>query len=297
MSVSAAGDVNGDGIDDVLLGAPGSESPVPDTPNGAAYIVYGRHSPLDQAGFLWTMLPAFGGDGTSGTVVFAHDSSELLGTGVAGAGDVNADGLDDILIGGPGGHSPDGSESGVTYVLFGRDPLDPWPGLIDLLFPIDPAHGFILEAGGLNEGLGTSVSGVRDINNDGFVDFAVGAVKAVSWADPGRAYVLFGHANPWETHVSLSDLLPPVGDGSDGFPVIGDGSNLKVGQSVAGIRDFDGDGLDDVAVGAPRASPYGNRDAGVTYVVFGRAGHGLCHIGPCNCTICQAGSCENPPKA
>ena len=114
---------------------------------------------------------------------------------------------------------------------------------------------------------GISVSGAGDVNGDGLADVIVGA----SSADPsgndsaGESYVVFGKADG--TPVNLVD----VAAGSGGFVINGIDPGDRSGHSVSGAGDVNGDGLADVIVGANRADPGGNSNAGESYVVFGKA--------------------------
>ena len=108
-SVSGAGDINGDGVDDLIIGAPGLFS----TDNGESYVVFGG-SDVGAGGEI--ELSAL--DGSDGFVLNGIDVGDFSGQSVSGAGDLNGDGVDDLIIGAVNA-SPNGSYSGESYVVFG----------------------------------------------------------------------------------------------------------------------------------------------------------------------------------
>jgi hypothetical protein len=110
-SVSAAGDVNGDGIDDVIVGAEGTD------PNGsysgAAYVVFGTAGGFSATLNLSTL------DGTTGFQISGEVVGDQAGSSVSVAGDVNGDGIDDLIVGAEGA-KPNGSPFGAAYVVLAR---------------------------------------------------------------------------------------------------------------------------------------------------------------------------------
>ncbi|MDB9524581.1 cadherin domain-containing protein [Oscillatoria sp. CS-180] len=254
-SVSGAGDINGDGIDDLIIGARYAD------PNGSAsgesYVVFGRAGGFEAALELSEL------NGSTGFVINGIDERDRSGVSVSSAGDVNGDGVDDLIIGADLA-DPNGSFSGESYVVFGR--ASGFGAALELS-ALDGSNGFVIN--GIDGGRsGRSVSSAGDINGDGVADLIIGAPIA----DPngnrgaGESYVVFGRASGFEAALELSDL-----DGSNGFVINGIAANDSSGVSVSSAGDINGDGVADLIIGAPFASPNGNY-SGESYVVFGRAG-------------------------
>src|SRR6185436_13269005 len=155
LAVSTAGDVNGDGIDDVLIGA-FQASPGGRTYAGESYVVFGRDTA--RAGNfpavfqLASLLPDSGGDGSAGFVLTGIDSRDISGYSVSAAGDLNGDGLGDILIGAPDRRS----SAGESYVVFGRDTAQ--AGNFPAVFPLTS----LLPGGGGDGSAGFVVNGIDD---------------------------------------------------------------------------------------------------------------------------------------
>ncbi|EDX85252.1 type I secretion target GGXGXDXXX repeat protein domain protein [Synechococcus sp. PCC 7335] len=254
FSVSGAGDVNGDGFDDVIIGAPNSYQ---------GYIVFGSDAGFDAA-FEFSSL-----DGSNFSVIDGVDRGDRFGHSVSGAGDVNGDGFDDVIIGAYTA-APNGNRSaGESYVVFGTDAG--FPTTLELS-SLDGSNGFVINGVDSGDYSGYSVSGAGDVNGDGFDDVIIGAYQA----DPdgvnitGESYVVFGTDAGFDAVLELSSL-----DGSNGFILSGIDEFDFSGFSVSGAGDVNGDGFDDLIIGAFRAAPNGMRLAGESYVVFGATDIGL----------------------
>ena len=261
-SVSAAGDINGDGIDDILIGAYGGD--LNGANSGESYVVFGQD---DSVTPFAASLELSALDGTNGFVINGIDAGDGSGRRVSAAGDVNNDGLDDILIGAPLA-APNGNFSGESYVLFGQDDsVTPFAASLELS-ALNGSNGFVINGIDAFDYSGASVSAAGDINGDGIDDILIGA----SFADPngstsGESYVVFGQddgVTPFAASLELSAL-----NGTNGFVINGINAFDISGVSVSAAGDINGDGFDDILIGASGGDPNGS-STGESYVVFGR---------------------------
>ncbi|MCC7487797.1 MAG: FG-GAP repeat protein [Burkholderiales bacterium] len=238
-AVGTVGDYNGDGLDDIAVGAPGGNQ---------SYLYFGKTS-----GFSTVALSGLNGSNGG----FRLTGSGTLGYSVASAGDVNGDGFADWFVGAPvAGY-------GASYVVFGKA-----SGFANITAAsLNGSTGFRLN-GPLNYGQGGySVSSAGDVNGDGFDDMIVGAPDSVfSGGLPGigESYIVYGRAS-FPASLTLSATM----SSTDGFRLFAAVNGDRTGHSVSGAGDVDGDGFDDVIIGAPRSDPSGGADAGRVYVVFG----------------------------
>ena len=257
-SVSAAGDVNGDGLADLLIGAPLSALGG-STDSGSSFLVLGKATGW---GATLSLGALYGNNGVRFDGVAASDKS---GSSVASAGDVNGDGYADLLIGAdladPGGQSSAGS----TYVVFGKPSAA--SGSVSLA-SLNGSNGFRLDGVTALDHSGYAVAGAGDVNGDGYADILVGAYLA----DPGgrtnagSAYLVFGKPSGWSASVSLSSL-----DGSNGTRFDGLAAGDAFGFAVSAAGDVNGDGLGDIIIGAYGADPGGQSGAGSSYIIFGKS--------------------------
>ena len=241
----AAGDVNGDGFEDLLIGAPRSD-PAGRTNAGSAYLILGRADLPAAVGL---------GSGLVDVTIQGAASNDRLGSAVA-IGDLNADGRGDLLIGAPLASPQDRGLAGQVHVIYGAESL---PASIDLAFT--PSDVTVLG----EESLGTLGARLAsgDLNGDGYDDLAMSAPLAnpSDREQAGRVYALAGSA----ALVAVWDLGSEPAD----LTVSGANAGDQLGQALA-VGDLDHDHLADLVVGAPYVDLTGAADAGKAYVLRGQ---------------------------
>jgi hypothetical protein len=214
-TIALPGDVDGDGLDDLAVGAPGRDGA--GVGAGAAYLLLGP-----RTGFV--SLTA------ADTTLLGVTAGDAAGSALAAAGDVDGDGLADLLVGAP--HADDSAaEGGAAYLVLG--PLG--TGHVDL-------DGSEAVFAGDFEGIlvGSSVAGAGDVDADGFDDVVLGAPGLEdSGAAVGAAYLLLGPVTGRACTCGSDAKLYGAADGD------------LAGSAVAGLGDVDGDGFGDLLIGAP----------------------------------------------
>ncbi len=232
-SVTIAGDVNGDGFDDMVVGADQNN-----TGPGEAYLVLGGASPASEGLSAALVYPGNEGSG----------AGDIAGQVVAGAGDFNGDGYDDFLVG-DSQNDRAGEDAGLVYLVFGS--AGPTGG------ELSGASAFTGEAA--LDYAGRKVSGAGDVNGDGFGDFLVGAYcNGDAGSQAGMAYLVLGSGSS-DPSEGLYSAIKYAGEAP--------GDRV---EPVAGGGDADGDGLDDMLISAPYAPA--PDETGIVYLVLGSAG-------------------------
>ena len=238
--VAGLGDVDGDGLADFVIGVPANDDPS----NGAGktYVFLGS---TVAAGGAWSL-------GDADATFTGESGGHQAGAAVAGAGDVDGDGLDDLLIGAYKANGG-GDNSGKSYLLLGStiSPGGAWGlSLADADFIGEAAH----------DESGRAVASAGDVDGDGLDDVLIGAMyNDEGGADSGRSYLFFGSTVGGGGTWSLSEA-----DAS----FVGEAPGDQSGAALAGIGDVDGDGLGDIAIGAPY-NDESAADAGKVYIVLG----------------------------
>jgi hypothetical protein len=251
-SVAGAGDVNGDGRDDVIVGAPHALGN--SLNSGAAYVIYGKAAPTAVALSNAGMAPQ------DGFLIKGAATNDYTGISVAGAGDVNGDGRDDIIVGAYLS-AANGAMSGAAYVLYGK--ATPSTVILDVT-GLPAADGYLIKGAAAGDEAGAHVASAGDVNGDGKADIAVGAIgAAANGTGSGAVYVLYGKATP--TTITLNNTALPAADGYLIKGATGDGAG-----AVANAGDVNGDGRTDLIVGAPNANANG-AFSGAAYVLYGKA--------------------------
>ncbi|MEM8617185.1 MAG: integrin alpha, partial [Pseudomonadota bacterium] len=250
IDVDGIGDVNGDGIDDFAIGARKAFSNA-----GATYVVYGGQnlSTIDVS----TMTTS------QGYTITGANAGDFSGRAFDGIGDVNGDGLDDFIIGASGGDASGQSDTGIAYVVYGAATRSSFN-----LANLAPQDGFRLTGDGSNARLGSDVSAIGDFNGDGIDDMLLGAPQVQG--NFGYSYIIYGTTNATRSDISMSAIRS--GNDASGFAISGV-TGGRIGNAVAGIGDFNGDGLEDVIIGEALYDTSGTTvDAGRVGILFGQAG-------------------------
>lgn len=265
-SVSSAGDINDDGINDFIIGAPFSTAALGDDDFGKAFVVFGRDATDTPFGETFDLATL---DGTNGFQIDTgtNQRGSLLGASVGAAGDINGDGIDDVIVGAPGVSTeiftpPDDLQTfnrGASYVIFGSQ--NPFGASVDVT-NLDTAAGFTITEPYGDDRIGLDVAGIGDFNGDGLDDFIVGSEYFGAAGNEGAAYIIYGSEQPFGDLFNLRTLDP-----SEGFKVVGGEYYDGVGTALSAAGDFNGDGLDDVIIGAQ--SNFEGAFTGEAYVLFG----------------------------
>jgi gliding motility-associated-like protein len=253
-SVNKAGDINGDGIGDFIVGAIGESLAFSgafgnenNMIKGTVYVVYGKSSGFPPVVYLGDL------NGTNGFIIrddLDLTSDDETGSQVAFAGDINGDGIDDFMLSSPLKRQINYYD-GAVYVIFGKTGGFP-PEFF--LSSINGTNGFKFTGTEYFEVAGIIIDNVGDFNNDGHDDIGISGT-----GNAGKAYVLYGKNGSFPPLILSTDL-----NGINGAVITNDPAGDKVGGSIAGLGDVNGDGIPDIAVASYEASK--------KFVIYGRSG-------------------------
>jgi hypothetical protein len=242
FSVSMAGDVNADGIADIIVGAPWANNKV-----GQSYVVFGSRSGFTSLFSLSSL------NGANGFVINGINSDDYSGRSVSTAGDVNGDGIADIIIGARNANQ----SAGQAYVVFGSSKGFASPSSLSGL---NGQNGFVLNGITTNDNSGWSVSTAGDVNGDGVSDIIIGTPWSNNVVGTDQIFVVFGSSDRFASQFNLASL-----NGNNGFIINSIHSRDFMDSVVSTAGDVNNDGIADIIIGARNA----NHGAGQSYVIFG----------------------------
>lgn len=250
-AVAAAGDFNGDGYADLLVGAPGAARG--STANvGAAFVIYGTSLGIPAVA-LGLLTPAQGVAITSNSVA----AGKMIGYTVAPAGDFNGDGFDDVVVGSALGLFGS-SQPGKAWIVFGRS------GAAAIDLDALGSSGVSLSGAGNGDGFGTVIAGGGSFNGDARPDVALAAPFGAGFN--GEAYLVFGTATPPAT-LGVGQL-----NGSNGTVLQEPEPFNLTGIALALDGDSNGDGIADLLIGSFGMLDAQQHAVGGAYLVHGRSG-------------------------
>lgn len=246
------GDINADGLDDLLAGA-ADDDPAGQNYAGGAVLLFGSSQAFGAT------INAQNLNGSDGVRISGEASNDRAGSSVAVI-DLDGDGAAEAVLGAPFATGQGQSDAGVVYVVAAGSLV----GTVGdfALASVNGSNGFRFEGGVANGQLGASLSSAGNLNGAGPDDLLVGAPGL----NDGQAFVVFGSPT-----LPLS-LQPAQLNGSNGFSIVPPDDAAQFGFQVAATGDWNADGIDDAMISDYQAKARNNDYAGRAYLVFGQAG-------------------------
>jgi hypothetical protein len=264
--VAGAGDINGDGIADLIVGAALAQNNGRAI-SGSAYVIYGQKADdpadVDLANITTT-------EASRGLRIDGAAAEDIAGSTVAGAGDINGDGIADLIVGARLANNNGRTDSGSAYVIYGQRAADPADLDLANIATTQASRGLRIDGAAALDLAGLSVAGAGDINGDGIADLVVGALDASNngRTESGSTYVIYGQRVADPADLDLANIATT--QASRGLRIDGAAEKDNLGFQVAGAGDINGDGIADLTVTAPLANNNGRTDSGSIYVIYGQ---------------------------
>ena len=256
-SVTTIGDYNGDGFDDFAIGSYDADH-YSAYYGGETYVLFGTDKAMSPSVELEIAFSE-----SDGFAIITSEEYSYLGTEVSGAGDFNGDGYKDVLVGAPEATVDGAWRAGKSAVIWGG------PQILSKTVDVDKINGVGIRINGDDESnfIGSSLSSIGDFNQDGVDDIIIGNPSGSfnGLTNSGDAYVLFGVKNNPDSLISLVDINC---ENHNGFIISGENEGDGLSTTLSST-DFNGDGIQDIVLGASGASMNGQVNAGKVYIVFG----------------------------
>jgi hypothetical protein len=266
--VGSPGDVNGDGYEDLLIAASYEDTGASNA--GAAYLIFGSSSFTSQFTADEHVASDIGPTSTIVGLTFAGENSGDKLHKVAPAGDVDADGYADFLV----GSTYYDSNAGTAYLVYGVD-IDLSTAATSYSFTDVTAgttdfQGAQFYSATSSDEAASAIAAAGDLDADGYEDFAIGVKndydESSSSDRTGCVYVVSGSATRYTGSYELGSYSAT----SSNYvaKLVGDADSDEAGTSVAGVGDVNADGYDDLVVGAPYADATAT-NSGAAYLLYG----------------------------